>query len=107
MTLEEEVIKLRKENKWLRVDSSKRSFYALNRIINQQVEILNDFDIADNIAGKKNENAAFERVQSLWKGLQALQADLSKMRSELKIDGEEVVDEEVLLPISPEMIASQ
>lgn len=107
MTLEEEVIKLRKENKWLRVDSSKRSFYALNRIINQQVDILNDFDISENISGKKTENAAFERVQSLWKGLQALQSDMSKMRSELKIDGDDVVDEEVLLPISPEMVASQ
>jgi hypothetical protein len=97
--------KLEKENRWLRVDSTKRAFYSLNRVLNQQVDLLNDFEISENIQGKKAENAAFERMQSIWKGLADMQADLSRMRTDMKIDGEDVNDEEVLLPISPEMIA--
>lgn len=99
---------LKKENRWLRVDSTKRSFYCQNRIINMQIDLLNDFDLSENIKGKKSENATFERMQSLWKELPKLVSELNNMRSELKIDGDDnIEDEEVLLPISPEMIASE
>lgn len=104
-SLKKQVAKLEKEVRWFRVDSSKRSFFALNRIINQQVDVLNDFDIKTNVTGKKSENAEFERTQSIWKELPKLITELNSLRSEMKIDGEDVTDEEVLLPISPEMIA--
>lgn len=104
--LKKEIAQLRKENRWLRVDSSKRSFFALNRIINQQVDLLNDFDIKENVTGKKSENAQFERTQSIWKELPKLISELNLLRVEMKIDGDdEVIDEEILLPISPEMMA--
>jgi hypothetical protein len=105
--LKQENEKLRKENRLLRVDSSKRSFFALNRIINQQVDLLNDFDIKSNVEGKKSENASFERTQSIWKELPKLISELNSLRSEMKIDGETNAadDEEILIPISPETMA--
>jgi chromosome condensin MukBEF ATPase and DNA-binding subunit MukB len=98
--------KIEKENRWLRIDSSKRSFYALNRVINQQVDLLNDFEISDSIEGKKSENAKFERMQSLWKEMPKLVTELNDLRDRMKIDpDQDLQDEEVWLPISPEMIA--
>ena len=104
-SLKKQVAKLEKENRWFRVDSSKRSFFALNRIINQQVDLLNEFDIKTNVEGKKSENAQFERTQSIWKELPKLITELNSLRADMKIDGDDIIDEEVLLPISPEMIA--
>jgi molecular chaperone GrpE (heat shock protein) len=98
---------LEKENRWLRVDSSKRAFYALNRTINQQVDVLNDFNLTKEVmSGKKSEDATFERMQVLWKGIKTLSTDLNDMRDQLKIDGD-AGEEEIMLPISPEMIAFQ
>jgi hypothetical protein len=104
--LNRRIAELEKENRWLRVDSTKRAFYALNRLINQQVDLINDFDLKANIGGKKSEDATFERVHVIWKELPKLTGELNDLRDQLKIDGE-AAEEEIMLPISPEMIAFQ
>lgn len=105
-TLQQENDRLRKEIRLLKLDASKRAFYALNRIVNQQVDLLNDFDIKSNVEGKKSENAAFERTQSIWKEMPKLVSELNNLRAELKIDGEaKINDEEVWLPTSVESMA--
>lgn len=104
-TIQQEVERLRKEIRWLKLDGSKRAFYALNRIVNQQVDLLNDFDIKSTVVGKKSENAEFERTQSIWKEMPKLVSELNNLRAELKIDGEKITDEEVWLPTSVESMA--
>lgn len=103
-TLKQENEKLRKENRLLRTDSSVRAFFALNRIINQQIDLLNDFDLKSNVEGKKSENAAFERTQSIWKEMPKLVSELNSLRNEMKIDDKED-EEEILIEYSPENVA--
>ena len=59
ITLEEALKKLDYYEK----DPEKRAYFSLVRIVNQQVDYLNDFNIKTNIGGKASEDATFARTQ--------------------------------------------
>jgi hypothetical protein len=76
---------LQTENNAFRTDPSKRGYFSLSRIINLQIDALNDFNIKSYIGGKKSEDATFERMQGLWNGLADMITRLTDLKIVLKI----------------------
>lgn len=73
-------------------DPQKRGYFALVRILNQQVDYLNQFDIKRNIGGKASEDATFARTQGIWENLPKMVAALNELKSSLKITKEDEAD---------------
>lgn len=83
--LQAENAELKKEINALKTDPSKRAFFAFQRIINLQVDYLNDFNIKGNIGGKASEDATFARTQGIWEKLPSMISSLSDLKVSLKI----------------------
>ena len=85
-------------------DASKRGFYTLNRIVNQQVEFLNSFSIKSKISSDdKSDVITYKNAKELWENLPKMITSLNTLRTEMKIDGEEEIKK--IIPISPQSIS--
>lgn len=76
-------------------DPEKRAYFALVRIVNQQVDLLNTFNIKSNIGGKPSEDGTFVRTQGIWKDLPAMITSLKELKITLKINPDEEKKEEI------------
>jgi len=77
-------------------DATMRGFYSLNRIVNQQIDYLNSFNLKTEISSNPKEDKAYDRAKGLWEGLKGLISDLNSLKSELKITGDEDKDKKRL-----------
>ena len=74
-------------------DAIFRGYFSLNRIVNQQVDILNGFSIKDRIDDSKKESAMYDRVQEIWTKLPAMITNLNVLKTDLNIKGDELKDQ--------------
>ena len=84
-------------------DPEKRAYFALVRIVNMQVDYLNDFNIKTNIGGKASEDATFARTQGIWENLPKMISSLNDLKAVLKIkksDEQEIVKNQRTTPES-------
>ncbi len=89
-------------------DAAKRGFYTINRIVNQQVEYLNGFNIKSKIGAEdKSEMAEYKNAKDLWENLPKMITSLNQLRLEMNIDGNEESDIPKIIPITPQSIAKQ
>jgi len=70
-------------------DPSKRGYYSLVRIVNQQIDYLNAFVIKNNVGGKASEDATFARTKDMWENLPKMISSLSDLRIQLRIEDED------------------
>jgi hypothetical protein len=85
-------------------DPALKGYKTYVRIINQQIEFLENFNIKSNIDGKKTETVMYERAESMWNGLPKMISSLNALKLELKIEYNEDVDKPRAMPSSPQSI---
>ncbi len=87
-------------------DASKRGFYSLNRIVNQQIEFLNTFNIKSKISSEeKADVVTYKNAKELWENLPKMISALNQLRIEMKIDGDDEGDIQKIPPVTPQSIA--
>ncbi len=102
----ESIDELRKKLEQYEKDPEKRAYFALVRIVNMQVDYLNDFNIKTNIGGKASEDATFARTQGIWENLPKMISSLNDLKTILKIKKSDEQDEIKNQRTSPESIAN-
>jgi hypothetical protein len=70
-------------------DPDKSGFFALKRIVNQQVDYLRNFTIKDRISGKASEDATYARSKEMWESLPKMISELNGLKRELRINNED------------------
>ncbi len=94
-TLEEKCARLEKENAGYKIPSEYRGFYAYNRIINCQVDILEEFDLKKEIkATVVKDDKFYDRVETIIEKLPIHLSKLNTLKSELGLTGNEAKDKE-------------
>jgi hypothetical protein len=87
-------------------DAAKGGFYTLNRIVNQQIEFLNEFKIKSKISSDdKADMVEYKNAKELWENLPKMISSLNQLRIEMRIDGEEENNISKIVPISPQSIS--
>lgn len=85
-------------------DPAKDGYLVLVKILRQQNEYLGDFLIKSKIASEdKADVAAYKNAKDLWENLPKMIQNVSTLRIELKMDGEE--KKNTYKPISPSSVA--
>lgn len=87
-------------------DLAHRGYLAFSKIVEQQVEFLDDFNIKSNIDGKKTETVMYERAESLWTKLPNNISALNALRAELKIEYDAEAGKPKIGAASPQSISS-
>lgn len=87
-------------------DPAKRGYYAYNKILYQQIEYLEKFNLKTQIEGNPKEDKIWERAAKIWEGLKTMILDGRILKQELKISAEED-DKEMkkIYRMTPESIA--
>lgn len=87
-------------------DPSKRGYYALNKILYQQIEFLESFNLKEQIGGDPKSDKIYDRTTKIWEGLQKMIMDCRSLKAELKIPADEEEKEiKKIYRITPESIA--
>lgn len=89
-------------------DASKRGFYTLNRIVNQQIDFLNKFQISTKIASDdKAIQIEYKNAKELWEGLPKLISSLNEIREKMGIDPKEEDEVNIpkIVPVNPQSIS--
>lgn len=56
------------------------------KLVKQQIEYLDDFNLKSNIDGKKAETVIYDRSIALWESLPDMISKMNKLKVELKIE---------------------
>ena len=83
---------LEEELSFYKKDPQKRGYFALIKILNQQIDYLGEFNIKSKIGGKASEDATFARTQGIWENLPKMISSLNELKVELKITKEDEAD---------------
>lgn len=87
-------------------DPSKRGYYALNKILYQQIEYLESFNLKTQIEADPKQDKIYERVTKIWEGLKTMILDCRTLKSELKIPNDEEEKEiKKIYRLTPESIS--
>lgn len=87
-------------------DPSKRGYYALNKILYQQIEYLESFNLKDQIGGNPKDDKVYERTTKIWEGLKTMIVDCRTLKQELAIaPDEEEKEMKKIYRTTPESIA--
>ena len=70
-------------------DPSKRGYYALNKILYQQIAYLENFDLKTEIDGDPKKDKVYDRAKGIWEGLKTMILDCRSLKQELKIPSNE------------------
>lgn len=105
----DEIEKLKKKNAELEnivKEHSKRGYYALNKILYQQIVYLENFDLKAEIDGDPKKDKVYDRAKGIWEGLKTMILDCRALKTELKIPFEEEEKEiKKIYRTTPESIA--
>lgn len=93
MTDKERIKELEDKISCYEKDPIKRGYFSLARIVNQQVDILNSFNLSTEISQNPKEDKKYDRVKSIWEGLKEMIVDLKNLRIELKVGEQEAEDD--------------
>lgn len=86
-------------------DIATRSYIAMVKILEQQIDFLNSYNIKSNISSdEKKDTIAYKNAKDLWEGMPDTVLKLNKLKNELGI--EYVEKEEEYVPISSKQIAN-
>lgn len=83
---------LEKENALYKNDASIRGYYVQNKIVNQQIDLLDKFDLEKEIKLNPKEDKFYDRAIALSDNMSKTITALNALRSELKISGNEERD---------------
>lgn len=87
-------------------DPSKRGYYALNKILYQQIEYLENFNIKDSIGADPKQDKVYDRAKGIWEGMKTMILDCRTLKSELKIPNDEEEKElRKIYRLTPESIS--
>jgi transcriptional regulator with XRE-family HTH domain len=70
-------------------DPSKRGYYALSKILYQQIDYLERFDLKKEIEADPKQDKIYDRSKGIWEGLKTMIMDCRTLRQELKISPDE------------------
>lgn len=70
-------------------DPSKRGYFALCKIMYQQIEYLEGFDLKKEIGANPKEDKVYDRVKGIWEGMKAMILDCRTLKQELGVSNEE------------------
>lgn len=73
-------------------DAIVRGYYILNKIVNQQVDVLSKFSLSEEITKNPKDDKYYDRTKGLWEGLKGMILDLNGLKSELRLSGDENKD---------------
>lgn len=93
MTDEEKIKELEKKLSFYEKDPQKRGYFSLVRIVNQQIDYLNAFNIKEKIGGKPSEDGTFVRTKDIWENLPKMISSLTDLKQQLKISKEDEADD--------------
>lgn len=109
--MEENVEKLKKElelyKKKLSLtehDIALDGYMAYVNIVKQQVEYIKDFNIKNNIDGKKSESAMYDRSEAMWKNLPDMITKMNNLKDELQIEFDDKDGQPKQKAVSPQSI---
>lgn len=87
-------------------DPAKRGYYALNKILYQQIEYLESFNLKEQIGGNPKDDKVYERTTKIWEGLKTMIMDCRQLKTELQITSDEEEKElKKIYRTTPESIA--
>ena len=92
-SLKKQIIVLEQKVSLYEKDPSKKGYYSLRRIINQQIDYLNGFNIKGNVGGKASEDATYARTKDMWEGLPKMITSLNDLGVSLKITAKDEDDD--------------
>lgn len=95
--LRKENEKIKKELLLYKKDATYRGYYVQNKIVNQQVDILEEFELSDEIKKNPKDDKYYDRAMKISEGLPDAIIGLNKLKAELKITGNENKDRDVPL----------
>lgn len=70
-------------------DPSKRGYFALCKILYQQIEYLENFDLKKQIGENPKDDKVYDRTKGIWEGLKAMIVDCRTLKQELGVSSEE------------------
>jgi hypothetical protein len=70
-------------------DSIYRGYYVLNKVVNEQIDILKSMNLASEIGLNPKEDKKYDRIKAIWEGLKGMITDLNTLKVDLKITGDE------------------
>ena len=73
-------------------DPSIRLYYSLKKKVEEIADLLDSYDLKEQLAISDKDSKAFERIRALWQDSKQLISDMRWMRQELGITGNEEVD---------------
>lgn len=85
-------------------DLAHKAYLSYVKIVQQQVDYINEFNIKSNISGKKAETAEYERAESMWSSLPKMISELNRLKAELKIEYDENEGKQKVGPLTPQSI---
>lgn len=85
-------------------DLSYKAYLSFVKIVEQQVDYIDTFKIANIIADKKTESPQYERAESIWSNLPKLISSLNNLKAELKIEFDPNDGKPKFGPTSPQSI---
>ena len=83
---------LEKENRLYKMDATIRGYYVQNKIVNQQIDLLDKFSLETEIKLNPKEDKFYDRAMSLSDNMPKTIASLNALKTELKITGNEDKD---------------
>jgi hypothetical protein len=73
-------------------DAIYKGYYALNKIVNQQVDVLNAFNLKHELSSDPKADKIYDRTKAIWEGLKGMIVDLNALKVELRLSGDEDKD---------------
>lgn len=70
-------------------DPSKRGYFALCKILYQQIEYLEDFNLGEQIGQNPKDDKVYDRVKGIWEGLKTMILDCKTLKHELSVTNDE------------------
>lgn len=113
--LKEKIKDLEKSNAYLQSKinmyerpSTHRAYYVGQKVLNQQIDYLDKFNLESEIKMNPKEDKVYDRAIDLFEKLTSNASKLNTLRIELNLSGDEKKDTQISkIPYSPESVADQ
>lgn len=105
--LEEENEKLKKRIASYELFSPARAYYAAQRMLNQQIDVIKDFNVEDEIKKNPKEDKVYDRVMDIFSSLTQNASKINNLFTELSLSKDEVKDTKPRPIYTPESMADE
>jgi hypothetical protein len=76
-------------------DPSKRGYFSLQRMVNQQIDLMNEFNLRKEVDTDPKDSKKYDRVKGIWEGLKEMLIDLKTLKAEMRISSSDDIDDGV------------